>query len=316
MANQMRGGSGGQIAVFNPLPCSRDGRTEVPVSLPGGAGTEHQRNEGQREHTHCRVVCRPSLRWKHSHSSRLAFFTSLASVECHVLRPGTGTQNGGRIGRPDNHRHAASRSKTPLVEVTFDPNGGIRSMTDAQNGVALLKRAKRFGLFAGRIDGQDSQSCGTWSLTCARDGLPRATARQVGFIDSIPYELEMKFSADTPRIDCRSRFNFNGQQIGLLSDNKGRDHTSGFVHEHKLRFKMFPNVTEQAVAARDLPFAVAETSDRYVNGTYWTAMADGTSDWHCSTEVPWGAGAGARWRLLIAAGLCHVLRLGNTHAER
>ena len=54
-----------------------------------------------------------------------------------------------------------------------------------------------------------------------------------------------------------------------------RDPSSGFIHEDKLRFKLFPAAGEKAIGVRDLPFAVAETPDRYVNGLYWTALADG-----------------------------------------
>ena len=54
-----------------------------------------------------------------------------------------------------------------------------------------------------------------------------------------------------------------------------RDPVSGFVHEDKLRFKIFPSLGERAVGVRDLPFAVSETTDPYVNGLYWTAVADG-----------------------------------------
>jgi alpha-mannosidase len=99
-------------------------------------------------------------------------------------------------------------------------------------------------------------------------------ARESGLIGTIPYTLEMKFHADSPRIDCRVRFSFTGQRIGRLSDNV-RDPSSGFVHEHKLRFKMFPALGSGAVGVRDLPFAVSETPDLYVNGLYWTALTDG-----------------------------------------
>lgn len=126
------------------------------------------------------------------------------------------------------------RVRTPLVDVRFAPGGGIRSMRASRNGATFLEEGMENGLFAGRVDGRDCESVGIWSLQAARDGGPWAVARQSGFIGSIPYRLEMVFRADTPRIDCRVSFDFDGQQIGLLSDNK-RDHTSGFVHEHKLR---------------------------------------------------------------------------------
>ena len=38
---------------------------------------------------------------------------------------------------------------------------------------------------------------------------------------------------------------------------------------------MFPALGKDAVGVRDLPFAISETLDRYVNGLYWTAVTDG-----------------------------------------
>jgi hypothetical protein len=167
----------------------------------------------------------------------------------------------------------ALRVRTPFFDVRLDPRGGIQSMHDSRNGAALLSEERRSGLFAGRIDGRDCESEGIWAIEAGRDGAPWATARQSGFIGGIPYRLEMVFRADTSRIDCRADFRFNGQQIGLLSDNQ-RDHTSGFVHEHKLRFRLFPAVAQDALGIRDLPFVIATTSDAYVNGLYWNAVAD------------------------------------------
>jgi alpha-mannosidase len=83
----------------------------------------------------------------------------------------------------------------------------------------------------------------------------------------------MKFYRESPRIDCWVRFRFAGQKIGRVTEDV-RDSVSGFIHEDKLRFKMFPALSEKAVGVRDLPFAVSETTDPYVNGLYWTALAD------------------------------------------
>jgi alpha-mannosidase len=63
--------------------------------------------------------------------------------------------------------------------------------------------------------------------------------------------------------------------IGLTSDNK-RDSHSPFVHEEKLRFKLFPDIDSSAVGIRDLPFAISETRNKYVEGNYWTAISDGS----------------------------------------
>jgi len=66
-----------------------------------------------------------------------------------------------------------------------------------------------------------------------------------------------------------------GQKIGQVSEDR-RDWLSAFVHEHKLRLKVFPEMGEGPVGVRDLPFAVAETPERYVEGNYWTAVAGRT----------------------------------------
>jgi len=125
-------------------------------------------------------------------------------------------------------------------------------------------------------------------LSAVSSGAPWAVARESGLIGSIPYTLEMKFYTDSPRIDCWMRFSFSGQRIGRLSDNK-RDSSSGFIHEHKLRFKMFPAVNEKAVGIRDLPFAISQTSDNYVNGLYWTAVTDGRNGMSIFNQGTMGA---------------------------
>jgi alpha-mannosidase len=97
-----------------------------------------------------------------------------------------------------------------------------------------------------------------------------------GFISDIPFEFEMTFYEDNPRIDCKVKFDFNGQKIGLLSEDL-RDGHSPFVHEEKLRFKFYPAMDTTATGIRDLPFAISETGNKYIEGNYWTALSDGTS---------------------------------------
>jgi alpha-mannosidase len=99
------------------------------------------------------------------------------------------------------------------------------------------------------------------------------TAREDGRIGAIPYTFELTFHCDTARVDGRVKFHFAGQKLGRLSTNQ-RDGSSGFLHEEKLRFKLFPAVSSSAMGVRDLPFAVAETTNRYVEGNYWTALTD------------------------------------------
>ena len=85
--------------------------------------------------------------------------------------------------------------------------------------------------------------------------------------------LRLTFRPDTPRVDARVEIHLEGERIGQLSEDP-RDAVSAFVHEHKLRFKLFPAAGPAAVGVRDLPFAVAETVQRYLDGNLWTAVAD------------------------------------------
>lgn len=163
---------------------------------------------------------------------------------------------------------------SPYWTVRFSDNGGLSSIKHRQTGQELLQTKRRSGFFAGVINGKKRESKGQWNLEPTNAQVPWAIARETGFVGSIPYTFEMTFRKDTPRIDCRVQFHFDSQKIGRLSNNK-RDSYSPFLHEEKLRFKMFPDVTGNAIGVRDLPFAVSETSDRYINGLYWTALTDG-----------------------------------------
>jgi hypothetical protein len=155
---------------------------------------------------------------------------------------------------------------TPYWRIRFHPEGGLLSLDDRRTGKSFLKPGQRSGFFAGRIEGADCESKGKWTLT-------PEIAREEGSISGIPYTLELTVRADSRRLDFSMKFHISGQRIGTLSENK-RDGRSGFIHESKLRFKMFPAVSEGAAGVRDVPFGVAETGDRYVEGIYWTALSD------------------------------------------
>ncbi len=148
----------------------------------------------------------------------------------------------------------------------------MSSIKDKRSGQEFLRPESPGCLFAGKIDGQDVTSRGRWVLDAARGGATWVVARESGLIGTIPYTLEMKFYRESPRIDCWMRFRYAGQKIGRVTEDV-RDGASGFVHEDKLRFKMFPSFSADAVGVRDLPFAVSETTDPYINGLYWTAIA-------------------------------------------
>ncbi|UCD50268.1 MAG: hypothetical protein JSW27_22410 [Phycisphaerales bacterium] len=273
LASQMKAGQTTQIAVFNPLSWQRREWVTVPVSLPRGFAKALCVHRG--EATVASAILSADLYSDGSlREVKLALYADLPalSVVAYGLAP---QQQQQAATGPDRVTVDTENLtiRTPQYAVHFDPNGGIRSIKDAGTGWALLRRRGERGLFAGKINGRDVESKGLWALDHAPGGAHWAVARQSGLIGGIPYTLQMQFRADTRRIDCRVRFHFESQRIGRLSDNV-RDPVSGFIHEDKLRFRLFPAVGDEATGVRDLPFAVAKTLHRYVNGLYWTALAD------------------------------------------
>ena len=163
---------------------------------------------------------------------------------------------------------------TPFYEIKLSENGGIAYLKDNRSGQFISRPGLRNAYFAGTINGSHEESKGRWIIQKSGDETPWIKAIEYGFIADIPYEFELVFHEDNPRIDCKVDFNFNGEKIGLLSDNL-RDSHSPFVHEEKLRFKFFPDLKINQTGYRDLPFAVSQTDHRYVEGNYWTSLSDG-----------------------------------------
>jgi len=272
VASRMEGGKIAQATVFNPNSWPRKEWVEVTVSLPKGAAKALGVQHGSKK-----IPAAVLSADRYSDGSiQKAYMAISADVPAlgfvsYSLVP---TQD-----KPVQNKSSIEIDKenlcitTPYIVVRFNQEGGIRSLVDRSTKESLLKSGGRSGFFAGKIDGRHCESRGLWVLEQGRNGAPWATARESGLIGSIPYTLEIVLWADSPRLDCRVRFQFQGQKIGRLSDNM-RDSESPFIHEEKLRFKIFPAVGDDSIGLRDLPFAVAETSDRYVNGLYWTALTD------------------------------------------
>ncbi|OHB64438.1 MAG: hypothetical protein A2Y77_10545 [Planctomycetes bacterium RBG_13_62_9] len=274
IGSRMPGRESPQLVVFNPVSWRRQSWIEVPVALPRGSGRNLQvTHEGKTVPS--AILSADSYSDGSLRDVRLAVLAELdgLSVGSFHLRPaaaGSGTGSEGDAMRVDGENLALT---TPFWEIRFHPDGGISSMKERRTGQEFLRGEMRSCLFAGRIDGQEMVSKGHWVLEVARGGGTWAVARESGLIGTIPYTLEMKYYRESPRIDCWVRCRFSGERIGRVTDNV-RDPVSGFVHEDKLRFKMFPTLMGNAVGVRDLPFAVSATTDPYVNGLYWTAVAD------------------------------------------
>ncbi len=273
LASQMSG-DGPQVVVFNPVSWPRREWLDVPLSLPRGWAKHLQVRHGDQV-VPSAILSADLFSDGSLRDINLAIQTDLAglSVASYTLVPSDSTYAAGTGNLQIDPENLAL--STPDFEIRFHPDGGLSSLIDKHTGRDLIRTGKRSAFFAGRIDGKDVQSKGTWVLQYGRGGAPWVIACENGFVGTIPYTFQMKVSADSPRIDCWVRFHFSGQKIGRLSTDT-RDPVSGFVHEDKLRFKVFPAADgEKAVGVRDLPFAVSETTDRYVNGLYWTSVTDG-----------------------------------------
>jgi hypothetical protein len=275
LGSRLASGGFPQVVVFNPVSWRRQAWIEMPVAFEKGFATAIEvRREG-------RIVPSAILSadtWSDGRL-RLAKLAVLADLEglsvgAFELHPAS------TASAPTSEAAGMSVDSenlvltTPFWEVRFHSEGGLSSIKDGRTGAEFLRPQTARGLFAGRIDAKEMTSKGSWALEAARVGATWATARQSGLIGPIPYTLEMTFYRQSPRIDCWMRFRFSGEKIGRVTANV-RDNVSGFVHEEKLRFKLFPALREEALGIRDLPFAISETPEPYINGLYWTAVADG-----------------------------------------
>jgi len=273
LASHMNSRGSPQLVLFNPVSWRRRSWVEVPVSLPQGYAKSLQVTHGD-------VVVPSAVLSADLYSDgglreiKLAVLADLEGlgVASYDLRPGppkaTPAEESNAL-RIDNENLALV---TPFWDVRFGRDGGVASIKDKRSGEEFLRPQPPGCLFAGKVDGQDMTSKGSWVLEPGRGGATWAIARESGLIGPIPYALEMKFYRESPRIDCWMRFRFAGQKIGRVTDDP-HDGVSGFVHQDKLRFKVFPAFAATAVGIRDLPFAVSETTDPYINGLYWMAVA-------------------------------------------
>lgn len=162
---------------------------------------------------------------------------------------------------------------TPDYDIRLSEKGGIYTLFDKKTGQDLLETGRPNASLAGLIDGNACESSGKWIISKVSPGVPWVNATEYGFIADIPYEIQLKFDAGSPLIDCKIIVQLDSQRIGRLSDNK-RESASPFIHEEKLRFRLFPKLSPSATGVRDLPFAIAKTDSKYIQGNYWTAVQD------------------------------------------
>jgi alpha-mannosidase len=257
-ATRMEGGPAAQVTVFNPHSWPRAEWVEATFTLPRRFAKTIEIRHGDR------VVPSVLLSALRASDDSLQEARLALLAEAPPLGFASYTVASASIPKSD------LAAVTPYWDIRSNADGGIAAVADRVTGQMLLRDAR----FAAVIEGKPCVAKGKWRVRPALPGAPWTTAIEEGVIGGIPYRLEMTSWAASPRLDFRVVFEFDGQRIGALSDNK-RDARSPFIHEDKLRFKFYPAAREGSVGIRDLPFVIAETPDAYIQGNYWTAIADG-----------------------------------------
>ncbi|MGA2657275.1 MAG: hypothetical protein ABSH34_07120 [Verrucomicrobiota bacterium] len=279
-ASRMKGQGMVQVTAFNPLSWRRTQWLEADLSFTQkGEAKSIRVLQGDRT---VPSVLLSAERYSDGSlmTARVGFPADLAGLSlaaCSLLADESNAPPGTLPPAPASRivtSPAALTIVTPFCEARLDHRGGLASLTERPAGRPALKPGRRSVFFAATVDGEALESKGHWLLPAVPEDAPIVTAREDGAIGAIPYTFELTFHADTPRLDGRARFHLAGQKLGRLSADL-RDSSSAFLHEEKLRFKLFPLAAGQAVGVRDLPFAISETTNRYIEGNYWTALADG-----------------------------------------
>jgi hypothetical protein len=134
-------------------------------------------------------------------------------------------------------------------------------------------------------NGEESvQSSGRWDLDSVNINQNQLVLHEEGTIGSIPYKTELKLYSYSPGIDFKVKFIFNEEKTGRLSDNK-REIASSFLHEEKLRFKLFPVLGIGTAGIFLLQLLKQKTNMlKAITGLHWQTVI---REWHFSTGGIW-----------------------------
>lgn len=145
---------------------------------------------------------------------------------------------------------------TPNYEIKLTDTG-IAYIKDAETGKILCDNGDG-ELLKGFVDDVDCTASGTWEINLSDLG---AIATQKGKIGSIPYEFQMKFNGNEKRIDCKTKFEMNGERVGRTDITHGKPApltVNGHHHEDKICFVMNPCLKKDRKMFRDLPYSISE----------------------------------------------------------
>jgi hypothetical protein len=273
-AEKVNGDGAGKIIVFNPVSWARKGWVRTKVQF--------KRGQAKDVAVYCddesvKSVILEADRFSSGHimECEVAFLADFKTIglktySIHPLIEAGSSQVNPVIVEPEN-----LKIQTPVYDIQLSENGGIRSLTNIKSGEAIFKPGKRNGYLTGLIDGKECESSGKWIISKINPKASWIDATEYGFIADIPYEIQLRIEANSSRMDWKVTLQLDSQRIGQLSDHY-RDSSSPFIHEKKLRFKFYPDLGKNVNGIRDLPFVVAKTDNKYIQGNYWAALEDDT----------------------------------------
>jgi alpha-mannosidase len=272
MASRMSGGKIAQITVFNPMSWNRREWVKVEVIIPSGTPSFNilQNNVP----VPFNVISFHKTAGSRSANAEVSFLADIPALSFRSFSVVASGKTEGSL-KTISFDKEKLKIETPFWRIDLDRNGGIDSITSMKTGKTLTGKHKS-AIFAGVIDGKSVESSGSWITDSVMMNNNQITLLEKGTIGTIPYSLKMILNDESPEISLIVKIHINNEKIGRVSDNK-KETVSAFLHEEKLRFKVFPATIIGTEGIRDLPFTIAETDNKYIEGNYWTAVADGHS---------------------------------------
>ena len=146
---------------------------------------------------------------------------------------------------------------------------GIAYLEDKRTGRRIFDNGSE-SIFTAHIEDADCISKGKWDVEI-KDTYALAVFE--GNIGSIPFRLEMAFNGESPRIDCKTRFELHGEHVGITGEKAGLEKSitvDGHRHDGKLNFNMNLCLDNNRKMFRDLPYSISEWDGQVrVTEDYW-----------------------------------------------
>ncbi len=146
---------------------------------------------------------------------------------------------------------------------------GIAYLEDKRTGRRIFDNGSE-SIFTAHIENADCISKGKWNVKIKDTS---AVAVFEGNIGSIPFRLEMAFNGESPRIDCKTRFELHGEHVGITGEKAGLEKSitvDGHRHDGKLNFNMNLCLEKNRKMFRDLPYSISEWDGQVrVTEDYW-----------------------------------------------